>query len=89
MNMSGFDWLKIEPELMQRRCGGWLAGSPSHVPLRFAVTADTEAEARDKFRSSLDSWVSLLTHPTEQTATSIVAGRPARAPSDGEIEAAA
>lgn len=40
----------IQPVLIERRCGGWLAITPKGWPLGIGVTADTKEGAERKFR---------------------------------------
>ena len=46
----------VQPVLISRRCGGWLAITPRGWPISIGVTADTEAEARREFEVALDRW---------------------------------
>ena len=41
---------QVEPVLIERRCGGWLAITPHGWPLGIGVTADTKAAAEHAFR---------------------------------------
>lgn len=43
----------VEPVLIERRCGGWLAVTPRGWPLGIGVTADTKSNAEHKFREEL------------------------------------
>lgn len=43
----------VGPVLIERRCGGWLAVTPRGWPLAIGVTAETKAEAEQKFRDEL------------------------------------
>jgi len=54
---------KIEPNVVQRECGGWLATAPKWSPLRIGVTAATETDVREAFRLALDHWATLLSLP--------------------------
>lgn len=47
------DDLEIEPRVIQRYCGGWLAVSHRDSPIKIGVTAQTEADARKKFAVAL------------------------------------
>jgi hypothetical protein len=49
----------IQPRLVPRECGGWLALSPD-AALRIGVTAPTELEAREAFRHALNRWIETL-----------------------------
>ena len=44
----------VDPVVVQRPCGGWLATTPQGWPLGVGVTADTKASAERKFREELD-----------------------------------
>jgi hypothetical protein len=55
----------IQPDLVRRTTGGWLAIAPKGAKFPIGVTAPTAEEAQERFRSSYESWVSLLS--TENT----------------------
>lgn len=44
------------PRLVERRCGGWLALAPRGASLRIGVWADSEDQAREKYRTALAGW---------------------------------
>ena len=46
----------VEPQLIERQCGGWLAITPRGWPISIGVTAATVAEASAAFRVALDRW---------------------------------
>ena len=48
------------PRLRRRESGGWLAVTAPEDTLRIGVTAETEAEARDRFREEVSAWLPLL-----------------------------
>jgi hypothetical protein len=48
------------PELLARQSGGWLAVTRPEDTLRIGVTAETEAEARDRFSEAVAAWTRLL-----------------------------
>jgi hypothetical protein len=50
----------IQPNLTRRAGGGWLAVAPKGAFLRVGVTATTEEEAREKFRSTVHRWLEIL-----------------------------
>jgi hypothetical protein len=50
----------VVPDVVQRRCGGWLAVAPKGLSIRLGVTAETEARAREKFSESLRQMVEEL-----------------------------
>lgn len=56
MNDTGEIILKIQPELLKRAIGGWLAVSPKKALLRIGVIGLTEEEARAKFSEALKKW---------------------------------
>jgi hypothetical protein len=60
-NDCGLD--KIEPKILPRECGGWLAITPRWSPIRIGVTGATEAAARDRFRAALAKWAEALAAP--------------------------
>lgn len=45
----------LDPIVTERACGGWLAASPD-ASLRIAVLGQTEFEARERFRQSVERW---------------------------------
>lgn len=47
---------QIEPQLIERRCGGWLAVSPRSVAIRIGATGKSEAEARSNFAALVHAW---------------------------------
>jgi len=47
---------QVKPVLIKRRCGGWLAITPSVWPLGIGVTADTEEEVKREFEATLKRW---------------------------------
>lgn len=51
---------RIIPNVSPRQCGGWLAISPPHAPIRIGVTASTESEVREKFMHSMNEWIKNL-----------------------------
>ena len=50
---------QIEPQLLRRLDGGWLAVSGPGAWIRIGVVADTEEEARQRFQQELAAWVKL------------------------------
>ena len=60
MDSINSDYCQIRPNVVPRDCGGWLATAPKWSPLRIGVTAATEAEAREDFRTALEHWSALL-----------------------------
>lgn len=46
----------VKPELIERKCGGWLAVTPRGWPLSIGVTAATNADAKREFEAALDRW---------------------------------
>lgn len=47
---------RIEPQVIERTCGGWLAISPRWCPVRIGAAGSTEEEARQKFAQLLERW---------------------------------
>jgi hypothetical protein len=43
----------VEPVLIERRCGGWLAVTPRGWPLGIGVTAESKSAAEQAFREEL------------------------------------
>lgn len=52
--------IAVEPQMIPRQCGGWLALSPPGARLRIGVTATTEEAARAGFRQALARWAESL-----------------------------
>jgi hypothetical protein len=50
----------IQPELIRRDCGGWLAVAPNGACFSMGVTAGTEEEAREKFRYVFARWLEIV-----------------------------
>jgi len=44
----------IEPEVTERRCGGWLAVTPTTTTTRIGAVGDTREDAIRNFREALD-----------------------------------
>ena len=51
---------EIEPDLMRRSCGGWLAVARKGGIFSIGVTAPTADDAREKFRSVVSRWIDIL-----------------------------
>jgi hypothetical protein len=64
MNTAIENAAEIQPHLMRRTCGGWLAVAPSAALFQIGVTALTENEAREKFRFEYGRWVELFKKET-------------------------
>lgn len=47
---------QIEPTVLERGCGGWLAVSEPGAPLKIGVEGDTEQQARERFAVALAAW---------------------------------
>lgn len=58
----------IEPILVERKCGGWLATTPTGPWPRIGVTADTAELARAMFKISMSKWLSSLADETRPAA---------------------
>jgi hypothetical protein len=50
----------IQPDLVRRTSGGWLAVAPKGAKFPIGVTAPTAEEAQERFRSSYSGWLLLL-----------------------------
>lgn len=48
------------PNLIERRCGGWLAISGASEPVKVGVVAETEAAAVELFASTIREWRRVL-----------------------------
>jgi hypothetical protein len=51
---------RVEPHLIRRTCGGWLAITPKGSALSVGVTAPTEREAKEKFCYVLARWLEII-----------------------------
>jgi len=59
-----YEYLRhMEPEVVSRECGGWMAKAPKDAAIRITVTAVSEAEARKQFAQSLACWIQNLSAP--------------------------
>jgi len=50
----------MEPRLIERECGGWLAVTAPHDAPRIGVTAPSRSEAETAFAQSAQAWAVLL-----------------------------
>jgi hypothetical protein len=50
----------IKPRIIRRDNGEWLAIAPKNARFSIGVTAPTENEAGEKFRSVYNEWILLL-----------------------------
>jgi hypothetical protein len=57
---------KLEPRLIERRNGGWLAVTDDDSPVRIGVVGDTEAEARERFHEALTRWRAAYERPVAE-----------------------
>jgi len=51
---------EIQPDLIRRTGGGWLAVAPSKADFLIGVTAATQEEATEKFCSVYRRWIEIL-----------------------------
>jgi hypothetical protein len=58
----------MEPDLIERQTGGWLAVAPAQSALRIAVTAPTRAEAVEAFSNEWVEWQGLLATAARRNA---------------------
>jgi hypothetical protein len=56
----------LEPRLIERRNGGWLAVTEDDSPVRIGVVGATEAEARERFREALARWRAAYERPVDE-----------------------
>ena len=56
---------EIRPDLIRRTGGGWLAVAPKGAEIAVGVTAPTEVEAVEKFRSVFCRWLEILASGAE------------------------
>lgn len=50
----------VNPEVILRECGGWLAVAPQHAAFKIALTGNTEREAVERFRAAWNLWAETL-----------------------------
>lgn len=50
----------IQPDVVRRACGGFLATSPKGARVAIGVTADTQEGAVEKFCSVYNRWIEIL-----------------------------
>lgn len=50
----------IQPRIFPRDCGGWLAVSPSHSPIKIGIAGTSEEDARVKYHESMAKWEAAL-----------------------------
>jgi hypothetical protein len=56
----------LEPRLIERRNGGWLAVTDDDSPVRIGVVGGTEAEARERFHEALTRWRAAYERPADE-----------------------
>ena len=57
------------PDLIHRKCGGWLAVTPKWHELRIGVTADTKQTAILAYSAALSEWRDILAKGETGAAT--------------------
>lgn len=60
MNYISKSIMNVQPELLERRCGGWLGLSPRSVPIRIGVTGSTKEDVTARYFLSIRKWVETL-----------------------------
>jgi hypothetical protein len=60
MNISEDKSGAIRPDLVRRTCGGWLAVAPNGAKFTIGVTAPTQEQSLEKFRSVYNRWLEIL-----------------------------
>lgn len=60
MNDALRESTEVAPKIVRRECGGWLALAPRTALFRVGVTAETEVEAKEKFRTVYNRWIEIL-----------------------------
>jgi len=60
MDSHGQAITQIEPMVIRRECGGWLATTPIGETPRIGITAATEDEVRNRFRQAMARWAETL-----------------------------
>ena len=63
--VSTISFDQIQPDLLRREDGGWLAVSPPDSPLHIGVAAWSVDDARNRFVRELRAWRALLDGQTE------------------------
>lgn len=60
------DWFAtVEPKLLRREDGGWLAVTPPDAPLPIGVAAWSVEDAKNAFVRELRAWKALLDEPLQ------------------------
>jgi hypothetical protein len=52
--------MSIQPVLIKRECGGWLAVTPDDVPLRLGMEGEDEQAAIDAYNRERANWIEIL-----------------------------
>ena len=63
MSETRTPFAELEPRLIHRACGGWLALSPERAKLRIGAVGDTEDDAWRNWKASARAWAALLATP--------------------------
>lgn len=50
----------VEPDLVERACGGWLAVTPRGWPISVGVTATSRDAAALEFKAALARWAAVV-----------------------------
>jgi 4-hydroxyphenylpyruvate dioxygenase-like putative hemolysin len=64
MNTSLQWFAHVEPKLIRREGGGWLAMSPDEAAISIAVIAWQVDDARAAFAKAVRAWTTLLDEPS-------------------------
>jgi hypothetical protein len=66
------DWFtQVEPRLIRREDGGWLAVTPPGAPLPLGFAAWTAEDARQAFVRGLREWGALLDEPLQNAVMAL------------------
>ena len=52
--------LQALPDLIERQCGGWLAVSPSNLPIRIGATGQTKKDVIARYTLAMQKWIDTL-----------------------------
>lgn len=61
----------MEPQLIERECGGWLAVNLPSDPLKIGVTAPTRDEAEAAFAQATQAWRTLLAKAARRSTAGV------------------
>lgn len=64
--------MNIQPELIERRCGGWLAVTPRCVAIRIGAVGESAEEASANFNALIEQWAQARAAERKMLAAAIL-----------------